>query len=135
MNRSSISGSALVLAIAVIGGCAATPSTSPTDAPREFWLATTGFPNACRGIGFDGTVVGDAADPRIVWLETERHGTKLLVWPPGYVARFDPDLQVIDSTGRIVFRGGDRVTGGCVKGPADDLASVVLVRVADRLEQ
>jgi hypothetical protein len=102
--------------------------------PMQLELPTTQYADACRGVGFDGTVRGDPADPRIVWVETENHGTKRLVWPAGYVARFDPALEVIDISGQVVVREGDRVSGGCVKGPPDDPGSIVLIRGSDRLE-
>jgi hypothetical protein len=104
------------------------------DFPVLLALPTTRNATACRGIGFDGVVRGDPADPRIVWVETEGHGTKRLVWPAGYVARFNPDLEVIDIGGQVILREGDRVSGGCVKGPADDPGSVVLIRGSDRLD-
>jgi hypothetical protein len=103
-------GLLLAAAMAACGACAmVTPSSSGIPLP----LAA--FPNACRGIGIDGTLHGDAADPRVAWLVVD--GTRNeLVWPPGYTARFDPSLTVVDSDGRPVFQDGDRVSGACLSG-------------------
>ena len=52
-------------------------------------------------------------DPRVTWLVT-RGGDRLeVVWPPGYTARFTGGLEVVDSTGIVVFREGDAISGGC----------------------
>jgi hypothetical protein len=123
-----------VIALAAISaacGPAPPPTTAATSIPTVFVLPPAPFPNACRGIGIDAVLVGGATDPRIAWLATARQGNKELVWPPGYVARFGPDLEIIDGTGRVVFRQGDKVTGGCVKGPPDALGSVLLIRPED----
>lgn len=31
-------------------------------------------------------------------------------WPPGFTARFAPDLEVLDPGGKVVARGGESVT-------------------------
>jgi len=54
-----------------------------------------------------------------------------LVWPPGYSAQFNPGLEVLDERGKVLFRAGDIVQGGCVRGPQDDLGSVMLIRPID----
>jgi hypothetical protein len=94
-------------------------------------LPVAQFPNACRGVGLDALLVGDPQDERIAWLETSDGRTIRLVWPPGYVARFNSHLTVLDAAGQIVFREGDRVSGGCVKGPPEDPGPVVLIRPED----
>lgn len=123
---------AALSALAIIGaGCVTSPTLSATAASGVLALPTAAFPQACRGVGIDGVLLGDLADPRIAWLETTRNRAIKLVWPPGYSAHFDPDLEVLDSNGQVVFRAGDRVIGGCVKGPPDALGSVLLIRPAD----
>jgi hypothetical protein len=102
-----------------------------TSACTSRSLPVTEFPNACRGIGLDAVLVGDPGDAQVAWLETSDGRTIALTWPPGYAARFDPDLTVVDGDGQVRFRAGDRVAGGCVKGPPDDLGSVVLIRPED----
>jgi hypothetical protein len=52
----------------------------------------------------------------VVWVH--RNGVNLrLAWPSAsYVARFTPSLEVVDESGNILFREGDRVGGGCETG-------------------
>ena len=44
-----------------------------------------------------------------------------LVWPGGYTAQFDPDLEILDERGNLVLRAGDFVDGGCVTAHEDVL--------------
>ncbi len=37
-----------------------------------------------------------------------------LIWPPGFTARFAPQLEVIDPIGQIVMREGDPLGGSCL---------------------
>ena len=67
-----------------------------------------------RGIGIDAVLAGDPNDPRVAWLEW--NGRRDIVWPPGFTARFAPNLQVLDGSGTVVFRAGDRISGGCAIG-------------------
>ena len=108
-----------VLLGAVVLGCV-TASGIP--------LPVAGFPNNCRGVGLDGaTLAGSALDPSVTWV-VMANGTRIdLVWPPGYRARFTPDLEVLNATNEVVFRQGDPVEGGCAKGPADDPTRVLLL--------
>jgi hypothetical protein len=48
---------------------------------------------------------------------SQGRGRRDVIWPPGYVARFTPMLEVLDETGRVIFRDGDAVSGGCTTGP------------------
>jgi hypothetical protein len=85
----------------------ALPVQTPLDVPL-------GVPLACRGIGINAILRGDATDPRVAWLVSNL-GTRLDVeWPAGYKARFSPKLEVLDASGTVVLREGDPVIGGCV---------------------
>ena len=75
---------------------------------------------ACAGIGADAFLRGSASDPRHVWLEdAATRARSELVWPTGFVARFAPDLQVIDAAGRAAYSGGDHIGGLCVTAGAE----------------
>jgi hypothetical protein len=50
-----------------------------------------------------------------------------LLWPAGYRARFAPGLEVLDPSGRVVAREGDRVTGGCSMPPGGTFVSLPTV--------
>ena len=83
----------------------------PTEPPIS---VAPGVATACAGVGLGAVLHGDAADPRVAWLVDTWHGTRIdVVWPPGYRARFAPDLEVLDASGVVVLRAGDAVTGGC----------------------
>lgn len=91
-------------------------------------LPVAQFPNNCRGVGLEGaTLAGSAVDPRVTWLVSVNGNRIDLVWPPGYAARFAPDLEVLNEANEVVFRQGDVVEGGCAKGPADDPTSILLL--------
>jgi hypothetical protein len=79
--------------------------------------APPGIPIACGGVGLDTILRGDPADPRLVWLENQMPGYVGVrieaVWPPGYRVRFVPGAEVLDGSGAIVLREGDRVLGAC----------------------
>jgi hypothetical protein len=75
---------------------------------------------ACAGIGIvDGTLRGDPQDPRVAWLDHGPYGTRRLVFPQGFTARFTPRLEILDANGKVKFRDGDAITEGCDWG--DDL--------------
>jgi len=97
----------------VLSGCAAGASSLPTSSLPT--LAT--WNGGCRGVGVKAKLTGSPTDPRIAWL-TGVDGQRMdVVWPPGYTARFTPQLEVLDPNGSVVFREGSTVTGGCVTGP------------------
>jgi hypothetical protein len=97
--------------VLLLAACGATPTPSlPT-------VAEVG--QACAGVGNDGTLAGSPTDPRVAWLVGSQGGRKEIVWPPGFTARFDPDLAVLDASGKVVYRAGDRPGGGCVIGSSD----------------
>ncbi len=110
----------LVVALAVLlAACAAQPSPSlPT---------LVSYNGACRGIGLHDTILaGSATDPRVAWL-VGPGGRREIIWPPGFRARFSPDLEVLDASGTVVFRAGDQIDGGCTAGPNDHPASLLLI--------
>jgi hypothetical protein len=119
------------------------------DGTHATWVATssgTGLPTpgptppvialptvtdlACSAIGVGGwTITGSPSDPQVVWLvsgDGTRMATKL-VWPPGYRARFNPDLQILDANGLVVYLDGDQVLSGCDQGPSSDPQSTMLI--------
>jgi hypothetical protein len=106
----------LIALAAALNGC----STQQT-------LPVAQFPDRCRGVGIDGVLAGSVSDPRVTWLETEQGGQLPLVWPPGWRARFSPDLQVLDDQGVVRMKAGDRVSSICEKGPAGDPSRVVMI--------
>ena len=71
----------------------------------------------CRGVGLDATLTGNPSDPRIAWLVASTGRRIDIMWPPGYTARFEPLLEVLNADGTVVFREGSNVTDGCVTGP------------------
>ncbi|HXX60012.1 MAG TPA: hypothetical protein VEI48_01830 [Candidatus Sulfotelmatobacter sp.] len=72
-----------------------------------------GVATACAGVGVSAVLHGSAADPRVAWLVNDL-GTRLdVVWPPGYLARFTPNLEVLDGNGVVVLKAGGVVTGVC----------------------
>jgi hypothetical protein len=83
-------------------------------------------PRVCLGIGGGATLAGDPNDPRVAWLEGFGNRGEV-VWPPGYKARFTPNLEVLDAAGNVVHREGDEMPGGCAVGPPDDPPSLVLI--------
>lgn len=111
-------GSTALLCVTLLGCVTATTVPLPV-AP---------FPNACRGIGLeDAILVGSPDDPRFTWLISLNGHRTDLVWPPGYSARFAPELEVLNEAREVVFQQGDAVEGGCTKGPRDDPSSVLLL--------
>ena len=110
----------------VLTGCSAVPPTHGPS-PLIFSLPTVPVvPRVCGGVGGGGTLRGDPRDERVAW--SEGFGNRgELVWPPGFVARFAPYLEVLDRNGVVVFREGDTLPGGCAVGPADDPPSLVLI--------
>jgi hypothetical protein len=115
------------LRVAIIALVAAY-GTSPARATTVALPTMTSDAGGCRGIGLEATLIGDPADPRVAWLDDDRGGRHELIWPPGYTARFTPELRVIDTSGTVVFRGGERIDGGCTAGSVDDPGEVLVMR-------
>jgi hypothetical protein len=109
---------AVALALAsVVLGCAVPPSPRPTSTFGTLLLPTLdtrgNFP--CAGVGTVAELTGDPNDPRVAWVVSS--GKRLdVVFPYGFSARFAPDLEVLDATGVVVARAGDRIDEGCVTG-------------------
>ena len=93
-------------------GDIALPTAEPLVLP-------SGVIEACGGVGISAVLRGDPHDPRIAWLMNNL-GTRVnITWPPGYRARFDPGLEVLDAAGVVVLKDGDSVTGACVTSSPD----------------
>ena len=123
---------ALAVLAVVLAACgAAPPSSSPPAgslAPGLLALPTVAnLGDACAGVGLEhATLRGDRNDPRVAWLELEGFGRKEVLFPPGFGARFSPQLEVVDQSGRIVAREGTVIDGGCVTGSAEGGPLLVL---------
>ena len=123
---------AWLLACIVLACMACTAELSPPlglDLPGPATEVTE-----CAGVGGGPAILhGDPRDPHLTW-EADLNGTRIweLLWPPGYVARFAPTLEGLDSTGTVVAREGDRVPGGgCVVGRASGPSDPVIVLPAE----
>ena len=101
------------LVVLILNGCFAASET-----PQTFMLPVAeGYSGGCLGVGLDATITGDPSDSRIAWLIVGTGQRKDVLWPPGYRARFDPQLQILDQNGRVVLREGDHVSGACTLPP------------------
>lgn len=117
-----------VLAVLVMLVPLVSCSLAPTPSPHR--LPTLASDNGgCRDIGLSGAeLAGSPEDPRVAWLDLDGGGRREIVWPPGFTARFTPQLEVLDAAGSIVFRAGDSISGGCTAGPADNPAALLVIR-------
>jgi hypothetical protein len=98
---------AAVLLALFVAGCMAGPSKGTLTLP-------TVRAGGCRDVALpDATLTGDQGDPRVAWL-IQNAQRRDVVFPNGYTARFTPQLEILDASGRVVARAGDAVTGGCV---------------------
>jgi hypothetical protein len=78
---------------------------------------TSGPPLACAGVGLDdATLHGDATDPRVTWIDMKDHGSRSALFPKGFTARFEPDLEIFDASGHLRYREGSVLTAACVWG-------------------
>jgi hypothetical protein len=87
--------------------------TFTPDLPRDTVRPPTrpdlgGYLEGCVAVGASGTwrLRGAPDDPLIVWTQsgTSRQDTH---WPEGWVARFRPELEILDTRGRVRARDGD----------------------------
>ena len=106
-------------------GCGTVPSAE-RPSPLLLPLRTMAVPRVCLGLGGGARLVGDPNDAHVAWLEGFGNRGEV-VWPPGYHARFAPDLEILEPTGRVIYRGGDLMPGGCAVGPSDDPSSLILM--------
>jgi hypothetical protein len=103
-----VAGAALFLA-----ACGATTTPSLPTLSEDTQI--------CAGVGTEAILVGSPTDARLAWIVDFRGGRHEIVWPRGFTARFDPDLEVLDASGKVVYRAGDKIDGGCVTGSEDTL--------------
>jgi hypothetical protein len=94
------------------------PSPRPSLTGGLFALPTTNWlaGGICAGVGLvDAFLHGSLADPHLAWLEGNfvPSSRREVIWPAGYRARFNPNLEVLDETGNVVLRDGDAVRGAC----------------------
>lgn len=88
--------------------------------PGEHWLPAVEQPlpsgvedRACDGVGLVGaTLHGSPTDPRLAWMEGPM-GRVELVWPRGYSARFNPQLEVLDDADQLIATERVPIIGAC----------------------
>ena len=71
-----------------------------------------GLEDGCSELVFtprEERLTGAIDDPRVTWFAGTRDRAARIEWPPGYVARFRPRLEVVDPSGKVVAREGDRL--------------------------
>jgi hypothetical protein len=122
-------GRAIVALALLVGGLLSAgcgmDETPPVAIERI--LPAAGFPDRCRGVGLEAVLMGDPFDPRVTWLNRAGGGETPLVWPPGWLARFSPSMEVVDSNGVVRLRQGQSITGACLKGPAEAPGSLMMI--------
>ncbi len=102
----------------VVAACS-TLAPQPSLRAGEYLVPVADFtgPNGaeliCAGAAFGGVLHGSAADPRHVWMTYPDGSRAELAWPAGYRGRFDPGLELLDVSGRVVGREGSLIDGGC----------------------
>jgi hypothetical protein len=53
----------------------------------------------------------------VTWLKSPASGGRIdVVFPPGFAARFTPNLEILNAVGQVVAHEGDPVDGGCSLG-------------------
>ena len=100
-------------------GASTTPSSlpaTPTASAATAYALTTDPRWGCPfGVGADVTIRGSLDDPKRVWGIDNSSGARVeLLWPPGYSARFEPDLVIIDEDGEVVGHDADLIIGACM---------------------
>jgi hypothetical protein len=85
-----------------------TPRLPRNERPLTHRPDLYGYGEGCVAFGTEGTwrLRGSLDDPLVAWTQSgsKRQGTR---WPEGWVARFDPKLEVVDTRGRVRYRDGD----------------------------
>ena len=65
----------------------------------------------CHDAGVEGLLRGRIGDARVVWIENA--GSRVdISWPPGFIARFAPELELLGPTGDVIAHDGDHVQLG-----------------------
>jgi hypothetical protein len=105
----------LLLLPCLVGGCSLARGFVPPRAlgPGEYWLPWTDA-DECEVTGLQGAVLHGSPTNGAVWLESPTGGRIELVWPERFSARFDPELEVLDSTGQVAAREGTPVREACL---------------------
>lgn len=102
---------AVLLAIAA-AACGAEPVITPSAGPAlPFDPRWTG--DGCRGVGADVVIHGSPIDANVSWVTSFNGFRTEIIWPLGYSARFVPNLEILDQTGKVVAREGDHLGGWC----------------------
>jgi hypothetical protein len=117
MHRRRSDPALIAIVLSLVATACAQTIPLPTVGTADGW---------CREIGFDGVLRGNPADPRVAWGEKETPVNHLvlrteLVWPPGYTARFTPELEILDASQRVRLVAGDVIDGGCTSGNGQEL--------------
>ena len=78
--------------------------------------------DGCAGVGLGDNAVfaGDPDDPRVAWVQ-QGIARMDVDFPPWLGARFTPELEIVDASGQVIARTGDRVEGGCAMGDGKPL--------------
>jgi hypothetical protein len=118
----------LLFATLAVAGCATSPAPTPSSTPTPLrsgfvplvtlsgrlptGVSASNF--VCAGYGLaDAFVRGDLNALEKVWLVpigAGAGGPRQVTWPAGFRARFAPRLELIDASGLVVAREGDRLT-------------------------
>jgi hypothetical protein len=106
------SASAL-LVLALTAGCGAAAESGPLIVPLPARTLPPGN-FGCEGVGHEPEPVlrGDPGLDPPIWAEFGGGHRAPIVWPPGYVAVFDPGLIVWNRQGRMVAREGSSLQEG-----------------------
>lgn len=109
-----------LLAVALLYGCG-TQGPSPEPTPFLGIVALdiapgtglgVGPQGGCGSVGFsDLRLFGDAMANPPVWLESTDDRARVVIrWPPGFSARFEPELVIYDARRQPVLRNRDLLT-------------------------
>ena len=117
MQRTRLIG-LLVAAVIVAGACGSAPEPSAVTFQVPTQPPPAGGVNACMDALATGTLVADAR-----WgiaLGPAEGPTIQIIWPAGFVGRqADGAIELLDGTGTVVGRVGDRVEIGGGLGAGD----------------
>ncbi len=110
----------VVFLILLLAGCGASTLSTPLVDPAPSTLAIPiavapgtglgkGPEGGCGSVAFsDFRLGGDPDGSPPVWVADVAGGPKLLIrWPPGFSARFEPQLVIYDAHSHPVARAGD----------------------------